>query len=96
MKIKVGPIILFFIVYIWAYAMFNAANAKADELNCESFVNEEICKMTPAEQEKWFWELFQSLMDEDFIKDKGEIEAMEICFKETEEGKLIPCKGMDI
>ena len=52
--------------------------------------------MTPAEQEKWFWELFQSLIDEDLIKDKGEIEAMEICFKEAEQGKLIPCEGMDI
>ena len=98
MRIKAGPIVLFFVVYIWAYAIFNAVNAKADEptLNCEAFVKEERCKMTPAEQEKWFWELFQSLMDEEFIKDKGEVEAMEICFKETEQGKLIPCKGMDI
>ena len=98
MKIKAGPIILFFIIYIWAYAIFNAVNAKADEpkLNCEAFVKEEICNMTDEEQEKWFWELFQSLIDEDLIKDKGEIEAMEICFKETEQGKLIPCKGMDI
>ena len=30
MKIKAGPIILFFIIYIWAYAIFNAVNAKAD------------------------------------------------------------------
>ena len=98
MRIKAGPIVLFFVVYIWAYAIFNAVNAKADEptLNCEAFVKEEICKMTPAEQEKWFWELFQSLMDEEFIKDKGEVEAMEICFKETEQGKLIACEGMDI
>jgi len=98
MKIKAGPIILFFIIYIFAWNIFNAVNARADEstLNCEAFVKEEICKMTPAEQEKWFWELFQSLIDEDLIKDKGEIEAMEICFKETEQGKLIPCKGMDI
>ena len=97
MKIKAGPIILFFIIYIWAYAIFNAVNARADEstLNCEAFVKEEICKMTPAEQEKWFWELFQSLMDEEF-KEEEEIEAMEICFKETEQGKLIPCEGMDI
>ena len=30
------------------------------------------------------------------FKREQEIESMDICFKETEEGKLIPCKGMDI
>jgi len=97
MKIKAGPIILFFIIYIWAYAIFNAVNAKADEpeLNCETFVNEKICNMTPEEQEKWFWELFQSLIEQRIIEDK-EVEGMEICLKETEQGKLIPCEGLDI
>ena len=95
MRIKVGPIILFFIVYIFAWNIFNAVNARADELNCETFVNEKICKMTPEEQEKWFWELFQSLIDQRIIEDK-EVEGMEICLKETEEGKLIPCEGVDV
>ena len=27
---------------------------------------------------------------------KEELDMMDICFKETEEGKIIPCKGMDI
>ena len=67
MRIKLLPVILFFIIYIWAYAIFNAVNAKADEpeLNCETFVNEKICNMTPEEQEKWFWELFRSLIEDD-------------------------------
>ena len=68
MRIKAGPIILFFIIYIWAYSIFNALNAK--EPNCETFVNEQICNMTPAEQEKWFWELFKDLMNP---KDETEI-----------------------
>ena len=94
-KFRTG-FILFLLIYLLAYCVFNKVRADEPTLNCEAFVKEEICKMTPAEQEKWFWELFQSLMDEEFIKDKGEVEAMEICFKETEQGKLIPCKGMDI
>ena len=67
MKIKAGPIIIFFIIYIFAWNIFNAVNARADEpeLNCETFVNEKICKMTPEEQEKWFWELFRSLMEDE-------------------------------
>jgi hypothetical protein len=40
MKIKAGPIVLFFVVYIWAYAIFNAVNAKADEPELKGM---EIC-----------------------------------------------------
>ena len=39
--------------------------------------------------------MFQGLLDREFNKEQ-EVESMEICFKETEEGKLIPCKGLDI
>ena len=105
MKIKVGPIILFFIIYIWAYAIFNAVNAKADEPTitvpyteeqmCKAFLRAEICEMSQAEQELYFLEMFQGLLEREFNK-KEEVESMEICFKETEEGKLIPCEGMDI
>ena len=105
MKIKAGPIILFFIIYIWAYAIFNAVNAKADEPTitipyteeqmCKAFLRAEICDMTRVEQEQYFLEMFQGLLDREFNK-KEEVELMEICFKETEQGKLIPCKGMDI
>ena len=105
MKIKAGPIILFFIVYIWAYAIFNAVNAKADEPTitipyteeqmCKAFLRAEICDMTRVEQEQYFLEMFKGMLDNEFNKEQ-EIESMEICFKETEEGKLIPCKGLDI
>ena len=105
MKIKAGPIILFFIVYIWAYAIFNAVNAKAEEPTitipyteeqmCKAFLRAEICDMTRVEQEQYFLEMFKGMLDREFKREQ-EIESMDICFKETEEGKLIPCKGMDI
>ena len=105
--------ILFFIVYFWAYAIFNAINAKADESSteeptgptitipyteeqmCKAFLRAEICDMSPEEQEKFILEMFRALIDQKF-KEEKEVEGMEICFKETEQGKLIPCKGLDI
>ena len=105
MRIKVGPIILFFIIYIWAYSIFNAVNARADEPTitvpyteeqmCKAFLRAEICDMSQDEQELYFLEMFQGLLDREFKREQ-EVESMEICFKETEEGKLIPCKGLDI
>ena len=105
MRIKLGPIIVFFIIYIWAYAIFSAVNAKADEPTitvpyteeqmCKAFLKAEICDMSRDEQELYFLEMFQGLLEREFNK-KEEVESMEICFKETEEGKLIPCEGMDI
>ena len=53
MRIKLGPMILFFIVYFWAYAIFNAINAKADESYIEEpkgptitipYTDEQMCK----------------------------------------------------
>jgi len=65
MRIKFKPIvIMFFIVYIFAWSLTTCSFVKADELNCETFVNEKICNMTPEEQEKWFWELLRSLMED--------------------------------
>ena len=105
MKIKAGPIILFFIIYIWAYAIFNAVNAKADEPTitipyteeqmCKAFLRAELCDMSQAEQEQYFLEMFKALIDQKLNEEK-EVEGMEICFKETEQGKLIPCEGLDI
>jgi hypothetical protein len=51
--------------------------------------------MTRVEQEQYFLEMFKGMLDREFKREQ-EIESMDICFKETEEGKLIPCKGMDI
>ena len=105
MRIKAGPIILFFIIYIWAYSIFNAVNARADEPTitipytekemCKAFLKAEICDMTRVEQEQYFLEMFKGMLDREFKREQ-EIESMDICFKETEEGKLIPCKGLDI
>ena len=66
MRIKWGPIIVFFIIYIFVW---NLANAKEPKLNCEAFVKEEICKMTPEEQEVWFLELLLKIL-EDTIDNK--------------------------
>ena len=105
MRIKLLPMILFFIVYFWAYAIFNAINAKADEPTitvpyteeqmCKAFLRAELCDMSQEDQEKYFLEMFRALLDQK-IEEKEEIEGMEICLKETEQGKLIPCEGMDI
>ena len=105
MRIKLGPIIVFFIIYIWAYAIFSAVNAKADEPTitipyteeqmCKALLRAEICDMSLAEQEQYFLEMFKALIDQKLNEEK-EVEGMEICFKETEQGKLIPCEGMDI
>ena len=66
MRIKYkGIIIGFFIVYIFVYALSSCSVVKADELNCETFVNEKICKMTPEEQKKWFWELLRKILEDD-------------------------------
>ena len=72
MRIKIKPmVIMFFIVYIFAWSLTTCSFVKADEpeLNCEAFVKEEICKMTPEEQEIWFLELLKKIL-EDVIEEK--------------------------
>ena len=74
MKIKAGPIILFFLFYIWAYSIFNAVNAKADEPTitvpytdkevCQMFLKSEICDMSRNEQEAYFLNFFKALIDQ--------------------------------
>ena len=65
MKIKAGPIIIFFIIYIFAWNLSSCSilNASEPDLNCETFVKEEICKMTPEEQEIWFLELLKKILE---------------------------------
>jgi len=60
MRIKFGPIIVFFIIYLFVW---NLANAEEPKLNCESFVKEKICNMTDEEQELWFLELLKSILE---------------------------------
>ena len=60
MRIKLGPIIVFFIIYLFVW---NLANAEEPKLNCETFVKENICNMTDEEAEKWFWEFFKRIME---------------------------------
>jgi len=72
MQIKWKPIvIMFFIIYFLAYALSTCSALKADEpeITCEAFVKEEICKMTPEEQEIWFLELLKKIL-ENVIKEK--------------------------
>ena len=78
MRLKFKPIvIMFFIVYIFAWSLTTCSFVKADEdepkpkpeLECSTFINEKICNMTPEEQEIWFLELLKSIL-EDTIDNK--------------------------
>ena len=60
MRIKWGPIIVFFIIYLFVW---NLANADEPKITCEAFVKENICKMSPEEQEIWFLELLKSILE---------------------------------
>ena len=104
MRIKWKPIIIcFFLIYLLAYCVFDKARADeptitipyTEEQMCKAFLKAEICDMSKEQQEQYFLEMFKGMLDNEFNKEQ-EVESMEICFKETEEGKLIPCKGMDI
>ena len=58
MRLNLKPIIIvFFIIYIFAWSLTTCSFVKADEpeLSCEAFVKEEICNMTDEEAEEWFW-----------------------------------------
>ena len=65
---------MFFVIYIFVYALSSCSALKADELNCETFVKEEICNMTDKEAEKWFWEFFKSIME----PKETEVEIVEV------------------
>ena len=67
MRIKWGPIIVFFIIYLFVW---NLANADEPKLNCETFVKEKICNMTDEEQEIWFLELLKSILEDTIEKKK--------------------------
>jgi len=69
--IKVILIVLFFVLLSW---VINLPFAKAEELNCETFVKEEICNMTDEEAEKWFWEFFKRIME----PKETEVEIVEV------------------
>ena len=98
--------ILFLLFYMVTYCTITKLDrANADEPTitipytekemCKAFLKAEICEMSQEEQETYFMEMFKGLLEREFNK-KEELEMMDICFKETEEGKLIPCKGLDI
>jgi len=73
MRLKIKPIvIMFFIIYIFVYALTSCSALKAEEpkLNCETFVKEEICNMTDEEQEIWFLELLKSILEDTIEKKK--------------------------
>ena len=106
MKKFITGFIIFLLFYLVTYCVFTKVNeANADEPTitvpyteeqmCKAFLRAELCDMSREEQEKYFLEMFRALLDQK-IEEKEEIEGMEICLKETEQGKLIPCEGMDI
>ena len=70
--IKVILIVLFFVLLSW---VINLPFAKAEELNCETFVKEEICKMTPEEQEVWFLELLLKILEDTIDKKKTGVDV---------------------
>ena len=75
MRINLKPIvIMFFVIYIFVYALSSCSVLKADELNCETFVKENICNMTDEEAEAWFWEFFKSIME----PKETEVEIVEV------------------
>ena len=78
MRLKIKPIvIMFFIIYIFVYALTSCSALKAEEpkLNCETFVKEEICNMTDEEQEIWFLELLLKILEDTIEKKKLGIEV---------------------
>tara|TARA_B100000029_G_C17300821_1_gene860593 strand:+ start:393 stop:722 length:330 start_codon:yes stop_codon:yes gene_type:complete len=103
MKIKAGPIILFFLFYIWAYSIFNAVNAKADEPTitvpytdkevCQMFLKSEICDMSRNEQEAYFLNFFKALIDQRLQESlkEHEHEGHDICLRQLDNGKFIKC-----
>ena len=78
MRIKFKPIIImFFIFYIFAWSLTTCSFVKADEpeITCEAFVKEEICKMTPEEQEVWFLELLLKILEDTIDKKKTGVDV---------------------
>ena len=78
MRIKFKPIvIMFFIFYIFAWSLTTCSFVKADEpeITCEAFVKEEICKMTPEEQEVWFLELLLKILEDTIDKKKTGVDV---------------------
>ena len=65
---------MFFVIYIFVYALSSCSVLKADELNCETFMKENICNMTDEEAEAWFWEFFKSIME----PKETEVEIVEV------------------
>ena len=70
MNKKIFILIKYYIFF--ACNIFSAINARADEpeITCEAFVKEEICKMTPEEQEIWFLELLEKILEDTIEKKK--------------------------
>ena len=106
MKIKAGPIILFFIIYIFAWNIFNAVNARAEEPTitvpyteeqmCKAFLRAEICEMSQEDQEKYFLEIFKAFIDQKLEESFNKKEEVDICL-EMVDRKLVPCaEGLDV
>lgn len=94
-------IFLFFVIYIWAYSIFNAVNAEepktqlpnTDKEMCQMFLKAEICAMTQAQQETYFLNFFKALIDSQLQENlkEHEKEGHDICLKQLPNGKFIKC-----
>ena len=109
-KFRTG-FIVFLLFYLLAYCVFDKVRAGesyieepkgptitipyTEEQMCKTFLRAEICDMSPEEQEKFLLEMFRALIEQKLNEEK-EVEGIEICLKETEQGKLIPCEGVDV
>ena len=110
-KFRTG-FIIFLLFYLLAYCVFNKARAEessteepkgptitipyTDEQMCKTFLRAEICDMSLEEQEKFLLEMFRALIDQRLKENLNKEEEVDICFKETSDGKLMPCKGTEV
>ena len=72
-------ITIFFVVYLFIYALTSCSALRADEptkaetkkeLNCEAFINEDICNMSDEEMEIFFLEFLNQILEQTLAQKK--------------------------
>ena len=71
-------ITIFFVVYLFIYALTSCSVIRADEpkvetkkeLNCEAFINEDICNMSDEEMEIFFLEFLNQILEQTLAQKK--------------------------
>ena len=67
---RMKKIIMVTALILWGLFFYTQLKADEPEITCEAFVKEEICKMTPEEQEIWFLELLKKILENVIEKKK--------------------------